>query len=625
MAFPSARIATCLAAVAALATFALPPGRGAESLEVKLEASTTSGVAPLAVFFDALGSGLKVGTPHDARYEWRIADPGAARTKESGFCAAHVFVKPGSYEVVLEVQDKAGNRGSAKTTVKVQEFVGTTIWVSAKSGDDKSDGKGLDKPVRSFDRALALLGYRLGSGGPKTAVRVLFERGGTFTTAKGGTLPPGRYEGPIVFGAYGTAPQKPVIVGTGEDPVFRCPENSAGVRITDLELRGGFDFAKQTGGGAQHLIAFDGGKGHLVHRCDLRSALYGFSAAGSPRTQRSELTIAESTIEEMRDYCAYLGGERLAVLDNRFAKVSQMHVLRLWYAKKAVVVGNELLDPSVHSGLGRHALKLHAFAGDGSGAPAIPTEWVYVAENVLRGSTWPCAIAPQNQELDERIANVVFERNLLLPDVASSALTNQMVLVVARDVTLRENVLVGSARSPDLLGFAVQQYPRVPAPERVRIVGNTLVQCAEDPFTESRPCLAVLFAAIRGKATAAIEVRDNCVHAKAAAMPPTALVALGEGFTSERLEERGNFFFAPRAKVWAWSGEQALGLGEWQAMGRGQASAADDPRFVAPERLDLRPASAAEGVATRPSLGVPETVVRTASRRRSELLPRGPR
>jgi len=579
----------------------------------EIRASATTGVAPLAVFFDALGSELRSGTPHDARYEWTFSDPSSIRPKALGFCAAHVFEKPGTYVVALDVADKDGNSGRASVTVKVQDFVGTTIWVSEARGNDKSDGKGADKPVRSFDRALALLGYKLGSSGPKTAVRVLFERGGTFTTARGGGLPQGRFEGPIVFGAYGPGPRRPVLVQTGDDPLFRFGESSSGVRVMDLEMRGTFSFATQKGGTYQHLVAFDGGAGHLLYRCSLKGSIYGVSAAGSPRVVRSEITIAECTIEEMRDYGAYLGGDRLAVLDNHFEKVSQMHVLRVWYARKMVIVGNELLDPSVHSGLGRHALKVHSFAADGRDK-AIPTEWVWIAENVLRGSAWPCAIAPENKELAELVSNVVFERNLVLPDELSSAKTNQMVLVVARDVTVRGNVFVGSDRSPDLLGVAVQQYPNVPAPERVRLLGNTLVHLGEPAATQSRPHISVLFAALRGTGTREIVVQDNLVHAPAAGMPPTALVATGDGFDAANLVEQRNLMFAPRSTVWASVQDQPSTLAEWQAKGFGVGSLTSDPRLVAPKSLDLRlePGSPARAAGT--TLGAAPDVVRPASR-----------
>lgn len=564
-----------------------PPGRGAVSapFSVRISPGALRGIAPCSIFFDGLASDVREGTVHDARFEWTFADPGTTRPTEIGFCAAHVFERPGSFLVSLHVTDAKGNEGYASTWIDVLPFTGTTLHVSATQGNDANDGRTPQTAVRTYDRAFALLRSALTAGGRATAVRVLFKRGESFSTATAWGFPVGTWDGPIWFGAYGDG-ALPIVRQTGVDPLVFGHDRVSGIRVTDLDLRGSYDITTRQGGVNQQLIGITGGSGHLVHRCLVRGSDYGIALAGDPRTPRSDFTISECAIEDVRSYAAYLGGDRIAVLGSRLARIADMHVLRLWYARKAVVVGNELLDPSMFSGRGLHALKLHAHAGGSQGGDPIATDWVWVAENVLRGSTWPVTISPQNRALDERIGNVVFERNLVLPDEYSATLTNQMVEVVAHDVTIRGNVFVGSDRSPDLLAVAVEEYPLVPAPARVRVLENTFLQLA------NRPVTTALLASLRGAHTEGVTLARNLVYAPNARSAPTAILATDAVFPIGELRESGDLLYAPYNTVWAWIAARPVSLAIWQSLDVGGgpfggAALCGDPGFARVRQLDL--------------------------------------
>src|SRR3990172_2937982 len=83
------------------------------SITPSLESARTSGVAPLAVFFDATGT-TATGTNHpfhELEYRWDFGDlasgnwrtTGLPKNKAMGPVAAHVFETPGTYPVTLTV------------------------------------------------------------------------------------------------------------------------------------------------------------------------------------------------------------------------------------------------------------------------------------------------------------------------------------------------------------------------------------------------------------------------------------------------------------------------------------------------------------------------------------------
>src|SRR5262249_49734254 len=95
-----------------------PPARAWAAPAASFTASRASGVAPLAVFFDASASACDgcAGIDnawHDLSFTWDFADPGAGKWAVSGHkksidigpSAAHVFETPGKYTVKLTVTD----------------------------------------------------------------------------------------------------------------------------------------------------------------------------------------------------------------------------------------------------------------------------------------------------------------------------------------------------------------------------------------------------------------------------------------------------------------------------------------------------------------------------------------
>ena len=102
----------------------------AGDIALSLAPARTSGVAPLAVFFDASGTtdvGVTARPFHDLEYTWDFGDPTAgtwaygaqpgvsSKNSATGPVAAHVFEKPGTYTVTLTAFDGTNTVTTSKT------------------------------------------------------------------------------------------------------------------------------------------------------------------------------------------------------------------------------------------------------------------------------------------------------------------------------------------------------------------------------------------------------------------------------------------------------------------------------------------------------------------------------
>jgi gliding motility-associated-like protein len=113
-----------------------------EKLEVKINANTIKGKAPLTVQFDAYGNGVQ--------YFWDFRDNSDEVNEESPI---HVFQSEGTYNVTLTGIDKNGNSKSVNTTIVVEKDYSSSIApiqnYITPNGDNQNDiikikGKNID-------------------------------------------------------------------------------------------------------------------------------------------------------------------------------------------------------------------------------------------------------------------------------------------------------------------------------------------------------------------------------------------------------------------------------------------------------------------------------------------------
>lgn len=466
----------------ASATYTITGGTAGTAMTT---AHRTGGVAPLAVFFDAIDDVTTSGAaptfawssgvfqPADregAMYAWDFGDPGAgtwsttglSRNAATGFTAAHVFEAPGTYVVRLTLADAGGAVRSYAQTITVADpatvFASTTRYVAGHGSDGNPGTQAA--PYATLGKAMA----DVASGAAK---RVLLRRGDTFTapTAYAITSP-----GPGLIGAYGSG-DRPVlnVTYTGELSVFSPRGAGADWRVMDLELRGpGTDHPTGSVGPPAETAATD----VLALRLKLTADTWGVSLGwgdwwpGNPAGyQLSDgMFVVECEAPNAGSYAYYVGARRLALLGNVGSDSQRTHVARMWLGHKAVVSNNHFLRCQAQ----RHELKIHGAPADGRP----DTRWITITDNRFDASAvsqWSLAIGPQDNASDEAISHVLIERNRF----SSGAASANSIEVNASYSMIRNN-LFDFTGSPSY-GSAALIWRRgvEPIPTTIRAFNNT--------------------------------------------------------------------------------------------------------------------------------------------------------
>jgi len=391
-----------------------------------LKASNSSGVAPLAVFFDARGTTETGFSPTadflDLSYEWDFGDTacrqarlvwtysGKSRCSDLGPVAGHVYEKPGAYTATLTVRSPAGV-ATRKVTVQVADpnvvFSGAKTVCISRSGNfsDPANVCANAQKVTSGASFESLRSSYLSSG-----VRMLFRRGESWTN--GGAY---RYSGtaPTIVGAFGTGPKPKILQGSSN--MFTFATGAAGLRIMDLDVSGNADPSAGSvikGGNAV--------RGLLVIRVDIanvaKPVLMGMNQSTplTPNMHRN-VAVVESTTTSRPGNTGNVdffgGGEQFLFMGNDFGNAKGLeHDLRFQYLKGAVVSHNHLGGGYSSK---KHIMKMHNIF---NGKPC--TEEVVVADNqvIVGNSAIGFNFGPQNggaKGAPECVRLVRVERNFM--------------------------------------------------------------------------------------------------------------------------------------------------------------------------------------------------------------------
>ena len=218
-------------------------------------ASRTTGVAPLAVTFDSIGTVASTFTslPYsEVEYMTNFADergetwaygtnPGGNNKNIAyGPVCAHVFEVPGTYVVTQTLRFKNSSdvwvTQTATQTITVQDpnvvFAGTaTICISQNSlpvvGENGVPIGSAVQQVPNWSTVQTLA---------QTYKRILLKRGDTWTTTSGVTLG-ASHAGPGLIGAYGTG-AKPVISATASMSHIAIESGAGDWRVVDILMTG---------------------------------------------------------------------------------------------------------------------------------------------------------------------------------------------------------------------------------------------------------------------------------------------------------------------------------------------------------------------------------------------------
>jgi hypothetical protein len=188
---------------------------------------------------------------------------------------------------------------------------------------------------------------------------------------------------------------------------------------------------------------------------------------GSPQPTHDALAIVDCTITNASSHLVFASSTKMAILGSAFDTSKDSHVLRLSYVGKGVVSNNHVRGaaPTLHE------LKLHApdYGAEGVGQGKY-SEQVVISDNRFESvqTTWSVALAPQSGNADERIRDVILERNHFLAGPSTAILVD----LSASATTLRNNIFDLSG-GKGAIGIKVAPRGVEPKPDRTVIANNT--------------------------------------------------------------------------------------------------------------------------------------------------------
>jgi hypothetical protein len=452
-----------------------------------------SGVAPLAVFFDATGTTAAATTRpfHDLEYQWDFGDAGSgswtstpnmpnlSRNAAMGPVAAHVYESAGTYTVSLTAFDGT-NTATTSVEITVQDpdvvFAGSDTRCFSNTNNFAGCPAGATPVANSTSFAAVTAQAAPGR-------RLLLQRGGAWTG--GGTLDK---DGPGIVGAYGSG-ARPIITVSGTDAA--ALQLSSGVtptindwRVMDLEINGS---NAQTYG----IRAVGGINQVTILRVNIHNTWFGLefshfvldflNAFGFPgHTLWDQLAIVDSNVNTIVNsgYGAFLSGQRMSILGNTMSdSTAGQHILRIAHASKAVISHNALSNP--HDT--KQSIKFHAAEWQGGGvadpgATGHFSEQVVLSDNKLMGGTsgnvWTVGLGPDNPDDDQRMRDFIIERNWF-SSVGFPAQSAALVIWGVQDFTVRNNLFDLTGASAGHTGAAVFRRGVEPNPLRVSFLNNT--------------------------------------------------------------------------------------------------------------------------------------------------------
>lgn len=606
------------------------PGQGPA---LQIVANRVSGVAPLAVFFEAVVApdSLRPRPFHDLAYCWDFGDSssghftatGHSKNQARGAVAGHVFERPGVYTIKVRARDSTRMETGGSIQVSVQDpdsaFSGDRTTCFSTSGDFTGCPVGASQVSDSSINAA--LGPRVATGR-----RLLLRRGDTFSGSGMRINVPG----PGTVGAFGSG-AKPIILATGEVfPISDRVPNVSDWRIMDLDVRGrgNADASIATvAGRASHLLFLRVRGDSLGGGLHASSSIIDYwNANGYPGHDIVDgYTIQECELTDLvgggGHNFSFIASRRFLFLGNRYwNSTGGEHVLRTPWIERGFLAANDLGGAPAP----RHVVKMHApkFAEAGVGMGKY-TEKVILSDNVFRGDgghQWTVAIGPQNDQFDERVRDVLVERN----QFTSGPAVQMALLLWAQDVSVRNNLFDRGA-----FNICMEVGPRgiEPPPRRVVLANNTCRSTGPAPRLASLAATAdqvsvfgnLLAGAQAGQMLAgggaAAAISGNNLATTAAGFaatspvawwdfrPGTSSPALGAGspafarFWDFEGRERGGagnppeagaFEFDPAAPVWNGRHRAAVGPG-WSLVGGGLEIRWRDPVRPAWARLyDVR-------------------------------------
>ncbi len=433
----------------------------------------THGFAPFPVFFEGWAS-----TPREdlKSYQWDFGD---GSKPAEGFCAAHVYEKPGTYTARLTVVDKAGRQDSASVEISVIAHDWKTYYVDAENGDDDNDGLSKETPWKTA--TWAFLG--LNNKRYRSAAQVLFKRGGVYPL-ESGVVKPQHYSSGYghLFGAYGEGP-KPVIkhVTDPKHPeradkqlfFIQGIDNLPHTAFVDLAFDGKADTGEVSGVYVHHGRVCN----VLFLRCDFSNHHQAIVMNG--QTEKDSIAgvfIDRCTFRDSTNVHVFGKAKRFALMNSEL-EAGGNHGAYLSWIQGGYIAGNTFVQDRKE----RTALRLSGASDDFDN----PTRNVVIRDNRILGRAAPGQRLPW--VLVEIAPNVDKPQSIEWVDFSNNEVRdgeNLLFVTSAENVFVRDNVFSTRDATGASIRFSISpRYGSRPC-KNVWFTGNDIeVNCGIDDAT----------------------------------------------------------------------------------------------------------------------------------------------
>lgn len=441
-----------------------------------LNASATrpAGISPFLDFFDATSTtdtAIKANMTafQDVTYTWNFGDSGASGTSNwaygsnpgknsmnsaTGGIAAHAYLASADTTYTATVTASDGtNKASCQVAVTAYSpsgangFAGTRTTCQAATTTPVAGVGGC--PVGASVLMAATQSAAIGAS--MAGKRVLFRCGDTFT---GSSLIAG--VGWRV-GAYGTCPGtqagRPIMTGT-----MNVHEQATGDgAIADLDFETGSSAAVLSNDNYNYIpyqvtLINLLGNGNNTNFYTAQGAQWGYIqlVQNQMGTQQGTfINYAENNQSQWGTNSLYNNINYQAVLGSHFNGVGApnssagIETFRVSACRLCVFENNDFENANDVGAV----FKLHNGNTKNSSPTwtGVYTELIEISDNLFAGTSGAelIDIAAQNPVTDERLRNIIFERNL-----KSSASSNQQLLISGQNMTVRDNVFYQSGGGP---------------------------------------------------------------------------------------------------------------------------------------------------------------------------------
>jgi len=210
-----------------------------------------------------------------------------------------------------------------------------------------------------------------------------------------------------------------------------------------------------------------------------------------------------------------------------------------------------------------------------------PVEYVVVSNNKMKGSTYVCSLAPQDDGSDEKIRDVVFENN----SMESDKMTQLFLLVVGRDITIRNNTFNANGGEKYVTAINVGSYNVSQPLDNINIYNNTFSWT--DNFTGK---YSELYFTDISDGVTNVKIYNNICYRNSFGDGEDYMIRLRSPGALKNIFSDYNMHHNKVQTFAAISGQDTYTLEKWRALRSGLDvnSFKGDPLLEAPEKGDFR-------------------------------------